>query len=134
VSRSEADFVSERLSSQHDRAAFSCEVEPLDRYLKQQASQDVRKRVAVTYVLVPAGNPSRIAGYYTLCADSIPTGNLPDDVIKQLRLPHYDRIPATLIARMARDVDFGFIPFTETERRLYVPMRTIGQLLSAERH
>jgi hypothetical protein len=57
-------------------------------------------------VLVPAGNRSRIAGYYTLCADSIPIGNLPDELIKQLRLPHYDRIPATLIARAARDVSY----------------------------
>lgn len=172
--RTEADFISEPLSAQHDRETFSCEVALLDRYLKQQASQDVRKRLAVTYVLVPAGNRSRIAGYYTLCADSIPTDNLPDDLIKQLRLPHYDRIPATLIARMARDVsykgqgvgelllanalklaweasqriaswavtvdaknerarhfyvDFGFIPFIETERRLYLPMRTVGELL-----
>ncbi len=44
----------EPLGAKHGklRAAFSCGVEPLDRYLKQQASQDAKKRAAVPYVLV----------------------------------------------------------------------------------
>jgi len=36
-------FFSEPLGPQHDRAAFSCEVEPLERYLKLQANQDIKK-------------------------------------------------------------------------------------------
>jgi hypothetical protein len=31
-------------------------------------------------------------------------------------------------------INFGFIPFAESERRLYLPMRTIGQLLLAGRY
>jgi GNAT superfamily N-acetyltransferase len=176
VARSQAEFVSELLSPQHNRAGFSCEVEPLERYLKQQAGQDMRKRLAVTHVLVLGGDRNRIAGYFTLCADSIPIRDLPEELVKKLRLPHYDRIPATLIARLARDVsfkgqgigeflllnalelawqasqriaswavtvdaknekarrfylDFGFIAFTDTESRLYLPMRTVEQLLSS---
>jgi GNAT superfamily N-acetyltransferase len=172
VSASQLEFFSEPLGPQHDRAAFSCEVEPLDRYLKQQANQDLRKDLSVTYVLVQAENSSRITGYYTVCSDTISLNDLPPELVKKLRLPRYDTIPATLIGRLARDVsykgkgvgellltyalklawetsqrvaswavtvdskdekarrfylDFGFIPFADTEKRLYLPMRTIEQ-------
>jgi predicted GNAT family N-acyltransferase len=172
VSASSAEFLAEPLGPQHDRAAFSCAAEPLDRYLKQQANQDSRKSLSVTYVLVPAENRSRIAGYYTVSSDVIPIDDLPTDLVKKLRLPRYDTIPATLIGRLARDVSykgkgmgelllsnalqlawragqsvaswgvtvdskdekasrfylaFGFIPFADTHRRLYLPMRTIEQ-------
>ena len=36
----------------HDRASFSCGVEPLDRYLREQAGQDARKHAAAPFVLV----------------------------------------------------------------------------------
>jgi predicted GNAT family N-acyltransferase len=96
----------EPLGAEHKkfRAAFSCGVEPLDRYLKEQASQDARKRVAVPYVLVSADN--RIAGYYTLSSDNIRVDNIPAELVKQLNLPRYPVIGATLIGRLARDLAF----------------------------
>jgi hypothetical protein len=48
----------------HDRAAFSCEQESLDRYLREHATQEIKRRVAAVYVLTPDGKT--IAGYYTL--------------------------------------------------------------------
>lgn len=80
-------------------------MEPLDRYLKQQASQDAKRRVAVPYVLVSADN--RIAGYYTLSATNISLKDLPDALVKQLKLPRYPAIGATLIGRLARDLSFS---------------------------
>ena len=96
----------EPLGAKHDelRAAFSCGVEPLDRYLKQQASQDARKRIAVPYVLVSKDN--RIAGYYTLSSTNIRTDDLPTDLVKRLKLPPYSGFGATLIGRLARDLSF----------------------------
>jgi predicted GNAT family N-acyltransferase len=79
-------------------------VEPLDRYLKQQASQDAKKRAAVTYVLVTEDD--RIAGYYTLSADNIRVDDLPPELLKQLKLPRYPALGATLIGRLARDLSF----------------------------
>jgi len=79
-------------------------VEPLDRYLKEQASQDVKKRVAVPYVLLSEDN--RIVGYYTLSSDNIQAGDLPDKWIKKLKLPRYPVIGATLVGRLARDLAF----------------------------
>jgi GNAT superfamily N-acetyltransferase len=86
------------------RAAFSCGAEPLDRYLKQQASQDAKKRAAVPYVLV--SEDDRIAGYYTLSADNIRADDLPPDLVKQLKLPRYPVMGATLVGRLARDLSF----------------------------
>lgn len=84
----------------HDRAAFSCEQESLDRYLKEHATQEIRKRVAAVYVLTPDGKT--IAGYYTLSQYAIEAGELPPELVQQLHLPKYDKLPATLLGRLAR--------------------------------
>lgn len=99
-------FFSELLSSAHDRVSFACESEPLERYLKQQANQDVRKDLSVAYVLVPTEDRRRIAGYYTVSSDAILIEDLPETLIKKLRLPHYRTIGATLIGRLARDLSY----------------------------
>ncbi|MBC8165069.1 MAG: GNAT family N-acetyltransferase [Bryobacteraceae bacterium] len=88
----------------HDRAAFSCGVEPLDRYLKQQASQDARRNVAVPFVLSTADR--RVIGYYTLSSAAINGDDLPPEFIKKMKLPRYPELPATLIGRLA--VDQGY--------------------------
>ena len=88
----------------HDRAAFTCEEAPLVTYLKERASQDIKKRVAAVFVLTPDGKT--IAGYYTLSQYAVDAGDLPGDVFKELGLPKYPRLPATLIGRLARSFDF----------------------------
>ena len=56
------------------------------------------------YVLVSADN--RIAGYYTLSSDNIHVDDIPAELVKQLNLPRYPVIGATLIGRLARDLAF----------------------------
>jgi len=89
---------------QHDRAAFSCEQESLDRYLKERATQEIKKRVAAVYVLTSDGKT--IAGYYTLSQYAIEAGDLRAELIQQLHLPKYDKLPATLLGRLARSKEF----------------------------
>lgn len=60
--------------------------------------------MAVPYVLVSADN--RIAGYYTLSSDNICVDDIPVELVKQLNLPRYPVIGATLIGRLARDLAF----------------------------
>ena len=67
----------EPLGRQHDRAAFHCGAEALDRYLKQQARQDADKRVAAPFVAVSPPN-ARVLGYYTLSASVLTLTDLPD--------------------------------------------------------
>lgn len=89
-------FVIEPLVPKHDRASFSCGVEILDAYLKKQAGQDLKKRVAVTFVLTPNG--TTVAGYYTLSQYSVQLDEIPAVVKK---LPKYPTVPATLFGRLA---------------------------------
>jgi GNAT superfamily N-acetyltransferase len=90
----------EPLSDKHDRESFASGVEPLDRYLRQQAGQDARRRVASCFVLVSNGDRVPI-GYYTLAATSITLAELPEPLAK--RLPRYPVVPATLMGRLAVD-------------------------------
>jgi predicted GNAT family N-acyltransferase len=90
----------EPLGRQHDRAAFHCGAEALDRYLKQQARQDADKLVAAPFVAI---NPphTRVLGYYTLSASVLTLADLPDDLAR--KLPRYPQLPVTLLGRLAID-------------------------------
>lgn len=44
-----------------DRAAFNCGSEPLNRHIREQVSQDVRRRLAACFVALT--DDQRIAGY-----------------------------------------------------------------------
>jgi GNAT superfamily N-acetyltransferase len=92
----------EPLGSHHDRASFVSGVEPLDRYLRTQASQDARKNMAAPFVLVLSDGA--IGGYYTLSATAVKLADLPDQTAR--RLPRYPLVPATLLGRLAVDRRF----------------------------
>ena len=88
----------EPLAEKHDRSRFLCGVDALDRYFRAQAGQDMRKRVAICFVLV-AHSESTPLGYYTLSSSVIALADLPPSLAK--RLPRYPLIPATLMGRLA---------------------------------
>jgi GNAT superfamily N-acetyltransferase len=90
------------LAKQHDRRDFSCGNENLDRYLRELAWQDARRRVAAPFVAVSDADSTKIRGYYTLSSYSVNAGELPDKLAK--RLPAYPRIPSTLLGRLAVDL------------------------------
>lgn len=90
----------EPLGRQHDRTAFRCGVEPLDRYLKQQARHDADKRVAAPFVAVDPPD-MRVLGYYTLSASVLALADLPDDLAR--KLPRHRQFPVTLLGRLAVD-------------------------------
>jgi GNAT superfamily N-acetyltransferase len=97
-----AGFLIEPLGP-HDRSAFSCGAPALDRYLREQASQDVKRLVASCFLALE-DTTRRIAGYYTLAATSVPAADLPPDILK--RLPRYPVLPAALVGRLAVDQQF----------------------------
>lgn len=90
----------EPLGRQHDRTAFHCGADALDRYLKQQARQDADKRVAAPFVAVRPPD-KRILGYYTLSASVLTLADLPDELVR--KLPRYPQLPVTLLGRLAVD-------------------------------
>jgi predicted GNAT family N-acyltransferase len=81
----------------HDRTAFTCGVSELDDYLRRQASQDAKRKVAAPFVMVDTER--KIVGYYTLSAYGVRSAELPPAVAKNL--PRYPFIPATLLGRLA---------------------------------
>ena len=90
-------FRIEALTSAHDRKNFSCGVEPLDRYLRERVSQDIKRRISNCFVALDDGGV--VAGYYTFAATSLPLTELPAETAK--RLPRYPLAPAGLIGRLA---------------------------------
>lgn len=93
-----APFFIEALAVHHDTSGFNCGVTSLDRYLFQQAGQDVRRRVTACYAACETGC-SRVVGYYTLAAACVPLAELPDDLRK--RLPRYPAVPVARLGRLA---------------------------------
>ncbi len=92
----------EPLSRKHDRSAFSCGNDTLDRYLREQAGQDQRRRLSTVFVLFDVRS-NAVLGYYTLSACQVDPTSLPIDIAK--RLPRRP-LPATLIGRLAADLRY----------------------------
>ncbi|MEO6321886.1 MAG: GNAT family N-acetyltransferase, partial [Polaromonas sp.] len=90
------------LEGRHDRTAFDCASEPLNRYFFQQVSQDVRRRVTACYVAL--SQDGRIAGFYTLASTALLLSQLPTDLGK--KLPRYPTVPAVRMGRLAVDQAF----------------------------
>ena len=93
----------EPLAKKHDRAAFSCRFKELNAYLKERASQEVRKQIAAPFVLLEDGN-NTVIGYYTLSGFGIVLDDLPQETVK--KLPKYPVVPATLLGRLAIDTQY----------------------------
>ena len=84
----------------HVRATFSCKVESLDRFLREQAHQACEKNLSKTYVAVAEEDETVILGYYTVSITRIDAGELPRDFLIILILPR-STLPAQLVARLA---------------------------------
>ena len=99
---SEAPFGIESLNAGHDRLSFRSGSDPLDRYFREQATQDVKRRVAACFVAVD--DSRAIAGYYTLASAGILLADLPHELGK--RLPRYPTVPAVRMGRLAVSQNF----------------------------
>jgi predicted GNAT family N-acyltransferase len=117
------------LDEQHDRSGFTCGVESLDRYLKTQAGQDVRRKANAVFVLSEVGEPARILGYYTLCAMALSQGDVPEAARKHI--PRYPQVSATLIGRLAvatarQGQRLGAVLLADALQRAFESAATVG--------
>lgn len=96
------NFKIEPLGKKHDRAAFSCGKDSLDQYLKNQAGQAVGKNLAAVFVVTSDGKA--IAGYYTLSSYAVKLDEIPEEIAR--KLTRMQEVPATLLGRLARSVEF----------------------------
>jgi ribosomal protein S18 acetylase RimI-like enzyme len=92
-------FRIEPLDAIHNRKEFSCGVAVLDRYVRELATQDIRRRISNCFVACDDANV--VVAYYTFAATSLPLTDIPPEEAK--RLPRYPLLPAGLIGRLAAD-------------------------------
>jgi predicted GNAT family N-acyltransferase len=83
----------------HDRAAFSCGHTDLDRYLREQASQDQKRGLASIFVIAAKDDPNAILAYYTLSSRGLRLEQIPAELAK--KAGKYMRVGVTLLGRMA---------------------------------
>jgi len=91
-------YIVEALKSR-TRDDFDCGQEPLNRYLRERATQDIKRKLNRVFIIKEDGK-DRVIGYYTLSATSIETAQLPAAHAKHL--PRYP-IPAALLGKLAVD-------------------------------
>ena len=89
-------MISKVLEKNHNRKNFTCGIDELDNYLKQYANQDIKKRLAVCYVIEDHKN--EVIGYYTLYSNSIDLSDIPENLAKSFK---YSEIPVIIIGRLA---------------------------------
>ncbi len=83
--------------AEQDRRAFACGSDALDRYFREQVTQDMRRRIATCFVAL--SSDGQVAGYYTLAATSLALDALPPE--RARKLPRYPVVPAILLGRLA---------------------------------
>lgn len=86
-----------KLNLHHQRQTFDCGVEPLNRFIKQQANQLIKRYETVVYV---AEEQQQVVGFYTLSRCEIHQTQAPILLKKQ---SPYTPIPAVLLGRLAVD-------------------------------
>ena len=101
----------------------------LDRYLRTQAGQDVRRKANAVFILVESNKPNFALGYYTLCATALPQGDVP--VAARKHIPRYPLVSATLVGRLAvsatrQGEGLGAILLADAVRRAHASAAVVG--------
>lgn len=113
----------------HDRAAFSCGKEPLDRYIREHASQDVKRGLATVFVITSTDEPRKILAYYSLSNRELMLSQLPPEIAK--RAGKYGSVGVTLLGRLAcatssRGSGIGGLTLIDALRRSVMVSSEVG--------
>jgi GNAT superfamily N-acetyltransferase len=88
----------EPIAKKHDRKAFDCGQEDLNRFLQQHARQAHEHRASKTYVAVDDADSKTILGYYTLSPAQVDFHGVPE--VARLNLGRHD-VGGFRLARLA---------------------------------
>jgi len=119
------------LANIHQKQEFDCGNSLLNRYLHRQAKQDMKRKLAICFVL--ANEENLIQGYYTLSNDGIPREWIPEGIQKKMP-PTYTSLPVTLLGRLAVDSSFKgqglgeLLLFDALKRSYDVSISSIGSM------
>ena len=117
-----ARFAIEPLAKAHQRKAFSCGNERIDRYFREAVTQDIKRRYATCFVARDL-QTDRIAGFYTLSSSNVPLMAVPEPLAS--RLPRYPTVPAVLIGWLGRDQSYAGLGLGEA--LLFDAIRTVAE-------
>ena len=117
-----ARFAIEALSKAHQRKAFSCGNERIDRYFREAVTQDIKRRYATCFVAKDI-ETGRVAGFYTLSSSNVPLMSVPEPLAS--RLPRYPTVPAVLIGWLGRDQSYAGLGLGEA--LLFDAIRTVAE-------
>lgn len=96
------NYYIEPLTPRLNKRDFCCGKALLDKYLHQQANQDIKRLLCTVSVLVDQG---RVIGYYTLSTTSISKEHVPEEVRRKMP-SSYHNLPAVLLGRLAVDKNY----------------------------
>ena len=85
----------------HNRAIFSCGHASLDRYIREQASQDVKRGLVSVFVVAAKIDRNTVLAYYTLSSRQLTLEQLPPEIAK--KAGKYGYVGVTLLGRLAVD-------------------------------
>ena len=124
-------YLTKPLDNSSNRMNFCCGKSTLDHYIQKQVNQDIRRKLAVCFIIPDAAN--QMKGYYTLSNDSISLDNLPENL--RMKFPKaYTHLPVTLLGRLAVDQKFqgtglGKMLLIDALKRSYeVSLKSIGSI------
>lgn len=83
------------LSSTHNCKGFDCGTPPLNEWLATMASQQQKKNIARTFVLVDDSAPETVLGFYTLAVSEVNGTNFPNPK------KYPNRVPVARLGRFA---------------------------------
>lgn len=118
------------LENIHKKEDFTCGKDSLDHYIRKQASQDFRKKLAVCFVV--ADDNHRVMGFYTLSSSSIPVETAPPTILKKIPRSYKD-LPVFLLGRLAVDMKWkghglGELLLTDAITRCFEASKKIGSI------
>lgn len=87
----------------HDRAAFSCGVEPIDNFFRKTANKLSKADNLRVWVMAEPGGA--VIGFYAINAHAVSYGDLPANFARTR--PGHGEIPAAYISMIARDVRYA---------------------------
>lgn len=120
------DFITVPFDRSVDRTSFDCgRHASLNAYISKLASQDEKRNVSRTFMLIDAGT---LIGYYTLANASLVESDLSEAQMR--RMPRYP-MPAVLLSRLAVDKhqqgkDVGKRLISDFFRRVYAVSKHSG--------
>ena len=96
------EFLTQVFQKTLDRKGFDCGNGALNKYIREQAGQDMDRKLSIVYAMTEG---ALIKGYYSLSNYSQPTEFFPPEIQKRFP-PTHTHIPTTLLGRLAIDNQF----------------------------